>query len=227
MNEDRNRQEGKHLPATSSVSATTRTAEFDRQLQILIEKSFPAAAGLSETDFRSHIDPLRDRLGALPAPTSETALPFVIVLSRDLVPTAAVMETVVDSRGKPGVVNMDPVTPDDFKTKDGVEIPAGQAYLLADIDLGAQFLDVRPKDALPVIEAAGRLPLTIDEGVAVMTQFGDALQTHNAFQLLASRQDSLRIPSIWRSYNQPRLGWCWDGAPHPWMGSASAALRVG
>jgi hypothetical protein len=121
---------------------------------------------------------------------------------------------------------MDPVSPDDFKPVDGLGVPPGHAYMLADIDLGAKFLDVRPKDALPSIEKSGRLTLTIDEGIAIMTQYGDVLQTHNAFQLLASRQDSQRIPSIWRSYNRPRLGWCWDGAPHPWMGSASAAIRL-
>lgn len=221
------------MPAVSSLSSSTadvtatRIAEFDRQLHHLLDQSFAAKAHLSETEFRAVVEPLRSRLADLPAASGETALPFVIVLSRDLVPTEAAMTSVVDGRGKQGVVNMDPVSPDGFKPKDGVDLPPGQAYLLADIDLGAEFLDVRPKDALPAIEAAGRLTLTIDEGVAVLTQFPNVLQTHNAYQLLASREDSLRIPSVWRSYNQPRLGWCWDGAPHPWMGSASAAARVG
>lgn len=217
------------MSAQTSVAATDSAVlntEFDRQLQHLVDSSFPAAADLSEADFRAVVEPLRSRLASVPAPIAENTLPFVIVISRDLVPTQTVMDKVVDGRGRTGVVNMDPVTPDGFKPKAGVEVPAGSAYLLADIDLGAEFLDVRPKDALTVIEAAGRLPMTIDEGVAVMTQFGDALQTHNAFQLLASREDSQRIPSIWRSYDRPRLGWCWDGAPHPWMGSASAAVRV-
>lgn len=220
------------MPAVPSVSARTdatpeQIAEFDRQMRNLLDRPFPEAAGIDEDSFVALVEPLRRRLHRLPEPSAATSLPFLIVISRDLVPTREVMEAVVDGRGRRGVVNMDPTEPDAFKPKAGVEVPIEQAYLLADVDLGAEFLDVRPKDALPVIEGAGRLPLTIDEGVAVMTHFGDVLQTHNAFQLLASRQDSQRIPSIWRSYDQPRLGWCWDGAPHPWMGSASAALRLG
>jgi hypothetical protein len=216
------------LSATTSSPASikARDLEFDRQLLVMLDKSFPALAGISEAEFRGHVEPLRDRLTDLPAPSGDTALPFAIVISRDLVPTEAAMSHVIDSRGKSGVVNMDPVSPDDFKPVDGLGVPPGHAYMLADIDLGAKFLDVRPKDALPSIEKSGRLTLTIDEGIAIMTQYGDVLQTHNAFQLLASRQDSQRIPSIWRSYNRPRLGWCWDGAPHPWMGSASAAIRL-
>jgi hypothetical protein len=214
------------IPSTPAATSQV-TSEFDRQVQVLVEKSFPALADISAAEFRALLEPLRNRVADLPDPSDDTALPFVIVISSDLVPTEAAMGTVVDGRGMRGVVNMAPVSPDGFKPREGVALPAGQAYLLADVDLGAQTLNVRPKDALPIIEQAGRLTLTIDEGVAVMTHFGDALQTHNAFQLLASREDSQRMPSIWRSYNQPRLGWCWDGAPHSWMGSASAASRVG
>ena len=193
----------------------------------MLDRSFPALAGITESEFRAIVAPLRGRLADIPGPSSDRFLPFVVVISRDLVPTEAAMNKVLDSRGKAGVVNMDPVSPNDFNPAEGVDLPAGPAYLLVDVDLGAEFLDVRPRDARPAIERSGRLTLTIDEGVAVMTQYSDALQSHNAFQLLASRQDSQRIPSIWRSYDQPRLGWCWDGAPHPWMGSASAAARIG
>jgi len=215
------------MPATAAVDARATIAEFERQLQTLIDASFPAVAGISESAFRALVEPLHARLADLPAPKDETALPFVIVLGRDVVPTASAMAAVVDGRGRSAVVDMDPVSPDDFTPKEGVEIPADHAYLLADVDLGAWSLGVRPEDALPLIERRGRTPLTIDEGVAVLTQFPDVLDTHHAYQLLASRQQSKRIPSIWRSYGRPRLGWCWDGAPHSWMGSASAAARLG
>ena len=128
------------MSATTSVSATTPPTRRVR----------PSAPGHARQVLSRPRRHLRSRLPSASSnrcangssiclrPADETALPFVIVISRDLVPTEAAMETVVDSRGKPGVVNMDPVSPDDFKPKDGVEIPAGQAYLLADVDLGAR-----------------------------------------------------------------------------------------
>ena len=84
----------------------------------------------------------------------------------------------------------------------------------------------RPADALPRIRSAGRTPLTIDEGVALLTQHPEVLSERNAFQALASRADNKRIPSFWMSKGAPRLGWCWEGNPHSWLGAASAAQRL-
>lgn len=30
----------------------------------------------------------------------------------------------------------------------------------------------------------------------------------------------------WISANVPKLGWCWDGNPHTWLGVASATTRI-
>ena len=32
---------------------------------------------------------------------------------------------------------------------------------------------------------------------------------------------------MWISERAPKLGWCWDGNPHTWLGIASAGARVG
>jgi len=105
-------------------------------------------------------------------------------------------------------------------------VTSDATVVVKNIDTGAETLSVRPRDALPIIEGHGRTPLTIDEGVAVLAQFPEVLRTHNAYQLLASRRDDKRIPSIWTSYKQPRLGWCWEGNPHSWLGMASAGGRA-
>lgn len=107
-----------------------------------------------------------------------------------------------------------------------LDIPAAASYVLRDVDLGAEFFDVTPDDALPVILERGRSPLTIEEGVAVLSQFPDVLTTRNAFSLLGSRRGDRRVPALWISGGRPRLGWCWAGAPHWWLGSASCAERV-
>jgi hypothetical protein len=200
--------------------------EFQRQVQTLVDKGYPSMSGLSVDDFVALVAPLEQRLDDVPAPAGERRLPFAIVVTAGLVPTSAAMERVVDGNGRHGVVNMTPVTPNEFAPRPGTVLPAGPTYLIADIDTGRQTLNVRPRDALDLIESQGRLPLTIDEGVSLLTQFPDVLRTHNAFQLLASRRDDKRIPSIWTSYRQPRLGWCWDGNPHTWLGVASAASRL-
>jgi hypothetical protein len=192
----------------------------------LLDHDYPDAAGLSRSGFVALVEPLEDVLDAVPDSSADDALPFAIVVSSALVPTAYVMDQVVDGKGKPGLVDMTPVQPSDFVTVDAVDVPDAPVYLLVDVDTGSETLNVRPGDALGVITERGRTPLTIDEGVGVLTHFPHVLRTHNAFQLLASRRDDKRIPSIWTSYQRPRLGWCWEGNPHSWLGSASAAARM-
>jgi hypothetical protein len=206
---------------------TDASAEFSRQVQTLLDQDYAVASGRSRRDFLGLVEPLEDRLPDLPPASDDKAQPFAIVLTASVVPTEYVMEHVVDGKGTYGVVDMKPAEPTDFSTIDSVEVPEFLAYLVADVDAGTVTLNVRPRDALPIIEAHGRTPLTIDEGVAVLTQVPDLLHSHNAYQLLASRRGDKLIPSIWNSYRRPRLGWCWEGNPHPWMGSASAATRIG
>jgi hypothetical protein len=35
------------------------------------------------------------------------------------------------------------------------------------------------------------------------------------------------VPAFWISERAPKLGWCWDGNPHTWLGVASAGVRTG
>ena len=112
-----------------------------------------------------------------------------------------------------------------FAPIDGVTVPVG-LYVLEDVDTGADLVNVTPDDALPRILAAGRSPLTIEEGLALLDRDPELLRTHNAFSLLASRCGDRRVPALWTSKGRPRLGWCWAGNPHSWLGSASCAART-
>jgi hypothetical protein len=125
-----------------------------------------------------------------------------------------------------GFVGMDPTVPADYVPISGLDVPDATAYVLRDVDLGAEFFDVTPDDALQAILERGRSPLTILEGVAVLARFPNILAEQNAFSLLGSRRGDRRVPALWLSGGRARLGWCWAGAPHSWLGSASCAERV-
>ena len=81
---------------------------------------------------------------------------------------------------------------------------------------------MRPADAMPVIRSRGRTPLTIDEGIAVVTHAPHLLEKNKCFMLSGSRRNDRRVPALWISERAPKLGWCWDGNPHTWLGVASA-----
>jgi hypothetical protein len=212
-----------------TVVRTVAAPTFDQQVRRLLELDHPTKAGWSARRFRGTVDPLRDaalRAEAEADPGSGN-LPALLVVTGAWVPLETAMADVV-WKGRPGRVEMPPTTPADYVTIDEVRVPQAAAYLLLDVDTGADLQDVRPEDALIALRERGRTPLTIDEGVALLVQSPTILAERNAYSLLASRQPgSQRVPAIWTSFKAPRLGWCWDRNPHTWLGSASAAGRVG
>lgn len=201
-----------------------REIEFDRQLSNLIEKGYPALAGLRIEEFLAIVEPLRVHLPDVIA-GKRAHIPFIIVITSEIVIPERAM-TLVSVDGKKGSVAMTPVSPDEFTTIPDVSLPDPSAYLLCDISTGKSTLNVTPNDALKVILQDRRTPLTIDEGVSLMLQYPEILRTHNAFSLLGSRGSDKRVPAMWISYGKPRLGWCWAGNPHTWLGSASAGMRL-
>lgn len=205
--------------------------EFDRQVENLLLKGYPKIAGASVQEFLRHIEPLGRRIGRLTYSDIDFErghLPFVIVVKSDLVAAEKAM-SLVEREGKRGFTKMYPLEPSDFYTIDGVTIPTGMAYLLVDIDRGKKNINLPPSQALERIKGGRRSPLTIDEGIAVMTHYPGYLMKNNCFSLLASRHrgGDRRVPAIWiTSEKKPRLGWCWDGNPHSWLGSASCGGRI-
>jgi hypothetical protein len=195
-------------------------AEFIRQVDALVEKGYPALAGLGEPEFRRGLAPLGERMGELPDVT-DGRIPFVLVVAtvrpEDAIP-------LVDLRGKPGFTDMADLVR--FLPVREVEMPETWAYLLTEVDTGGETLNVTPDDAMGPILAASRSPLTLEEGVAVVTQFPEVIRTRNCFSLLGSRCGDRRVTAIWVSKGRPRLGWCWAGNRHTWLGSASCAGRL-
>jgi hypothetical protein len=203
--------------------------EYNHQIQNLIEKSYHQAAGMSESEFLKKVEPLKAKVATLNLPDSDFEkgyLPFVIVVTSDLVPTAQAMK-LVEKDGKTGITKLFPHEPTDFNTIPEVAVPNGTIYLLIDIDRGQENINQPPSEAMEKIRATGRSPLTIDEGVALVTHYPEFLRKNNCFSLLASRHaGDQRVPAIWiNSDKNPNLGWCWNGNPHTWLGSASCSER--
>jgi hypothetical protein len=204
-------------------------AEFDRQVGVLLQKGYPKAAGLTATEFMEHVDPLRETLADLADadPRIEAgSIPFVIVVKRDLVPGDHAVR-LVERRGKPGFSVLDPDDLERFAPVEGLSLPDGSAYLAVDIDTGTDTLNVTPDDALRLIETRDRSPLTIDEGIAVITHWPEAVAKNAGFSLPGSRCGDRRVTALWISQGRPKLGWCWAGNPHSWLGSASCGRRIG
>jgi Family of unknown function (DUF5701) len=183
---------------------------------------------LSEKTFRKKLEPLKSKLSETPSlevNLEQGKLPFVLVVQSDLLKAEELMSR-LNFHGKTGIVSMYPRTPEDFKTIVQVIIPDGIAYLLTDVDRGKAFLNVIPEIALKTIMQENRSPLTINEGIAVLTHYPEFLQKNHCFSLLASRTTDQRVPALWISEKKPKLGWCWDRNPHTWLGSASCGARV-
>ena len=103
-----------------------------------------------------------------------------------------------------------------------VDVPEGD-YELVGVDLGDATRDVPPADA--VAGFGGRSPLTIEEGLAVFAADPSVIAPNRGFSLAGSSRGDRRCPALWVSKGAPKLGWCFLGAPHTWLGTASCAAR--
>jgi hypothetical protein len=187
----------------------------------------------SEPELRELVEPLRDRADSLAGEDSTSTVPVVLVVTREVVsPYDTVPLLHLDNGSKPGRVdrNHGEGDLDSYQPIDGCEPPAA-AYLLVGVERGEEFCNVRPEDATRTIRERGRTPLTIDEGIALVTQVPPVLEKNKCFMLAGSRRTALsgdrRVPALWISERAPKLGWCWDGNPHTWLGTASAGARLG
>jgi hypothetical protein len=113
--------------------------------------------------------------------------------------------------------------------------------VVTDLDRGDAMANWSPDEALPAIAEAHRTALTLTEGLHWLLQRPDALERNHCFMTIASRRPKpdgsldTRTPALWISNgtgrdgavnrNAPKVGWCWAGNRHTWLGFASAAGR--
>ena len=130
---------------------------------------------------------------------------------------------------------------DDFSPIASIDVPDAPLYLLYDLDRGDAMANWSPDEALPAIADAGRTPLTLTEGVHWLLQRPDVLERGHCFMTIGSRLRKpsgaldARTPAVWISNgtgrdgsanrDAPKVGWCWAGNRHTWLGFGSAGGR--
>ena len=120
-------------------------------------------------------------------------------------------------------------------------LPQAPIYVIRDLDRGDAMANWSPDEALPAIEDAGRTPLTLTEGLHWLLQRPEVLERGHCFMTIGSRKPKssggldARTPAVWISNgtgrdgaanrDAPKVGWCWAGNRHTWLGFASAGSR--
>jgi Family of unknown function (DUF5701) len=221
-----------NLRTTESLPVFDAAAEFDRQVRNLLDKDYPALTGLGQEAFSDLVAPLRDSAsarGGSMRPPEEGRVPFLLVVTRALAPIERTLPlTTVHGRTKPGFIDRlyEPGALERFVPAKEIELPDEHAYLLLDVDRGEEFCGAVPNQAMATLTERRRTLLTLEEGIALLTQHPAALAKNKCFSLGGSRCGDRRVPALWISGNAPKLGWCWEGNPHTWLGMASAAGRT-
>lgn len=215
----------------SRIGSPDPGAEFDRQVRNLVERDWPTTARLTPEQFTALVAPLRDLAAGTEdgmwAPDAGR-VPFLLVVTREVAPIEHTMaRTTLHGRTEPGFVDrsFEPGALERFTAVEETGLPDPRAYLLFGVERGEEFCGAVPGDALGTIAARGRTPLTIEEGIALITHFPETLVKNKCFSLGGSRSGDRRVPAIWISRHAPKLGWCWEGNPHTWLGMASAGSR--
>ena len=204
---------------------------LDRQIDAFVAAGLHHLADLSEPAFRELFEPLRAHAAAVSqqADPSSGALPYVPVITDALIdPAARVPGLRLASSTREGILDRnhgdEGLAP--YKPVPSLELPEAPVYLLIDVERGDEFRDVAPHDALPTIAARARTPLTIAEGLSIQAAHPEFMFKNHCYMLAGSSRGDKRVPALWISDKSPKLGWCFQGVPHTWLGVASAASRA-
>ena len=165
----------------------------------------------------------------------------LLVVHPRLVPVADLVPLL--RRGdRPGFVVEDMTDLAEFGPAPGVEVPDADLYAVHAPERGDEHADRSPDEADPRIRSRGRDLMTAAEGVAWVLQQPEVLERNRCFMTTGSRRPRVtgrgldaRVPALWVSNgtgrdgrdrrDAPKLGWCWAGNRHTWLGIASVGGR--
>ena len=195
--------------------------EASRQLDRIVALGYADVADMSEDAFRALAQPL---IAALEH--SDLGSDILLIPTRELVsPESLIARTSINRMA--GFTTMPPRDIASFLPQDGFSPPEGPFYLVVEPHTGTCYINREPDVARKLIDSDERLPLTLEEGLAIATQHPEWLLEKNGFNLLGSRSADGRVPSIWMSQNAPRLGAVWPNSRHTWLGNAYCMARRG
>ncbi|QTE01789.1 DUF5701 family protein [Streptomyces cyanogenus] len=214
------------LPAVPALPALRAQAER------LIELGVHAIAGLPAAGVRA----FAARAGA----AEDADGGVLLAVHPDRAPASA-LAPLLRRDGKPGFVVGDMSDVDLFTPLDTLALPHAPLYVLTGLDRGDRMANWSPDEALPAVTAEGRTPLLLAEGIHWVLQQPAVLQRNHCFMTIGSRLRKAggaldaRTPALWISNgtgrdgrerrNAPKVGWCWAGNRHTWLGFGSATDR--
>ncbi|MEU8850621.1 DUF5701 family protein [Streptomyces sp. NPDC048564] len=216
------------MPDISSDATVTALPPLAAQAAVLIELGVHELAGIPADELRTFAENAGD--------TDGDAL---LAVHPDRAPASA-LAPLLRRDGKPGFVVVDMPDVDDF-VPDIVELPDAPLYVVTGLDRGDRMANWSPEEALPALTAEGRSPLLLHEGIHWVLQQPPILERNRCFMTIGSRLRKpngtldARTPAIWISNgtgrdgrerrNAPKVGWCWWGNRHTWLGFGSATGR--
>ncbi|WP_338703601.1 DUF5701 family protein [Streptomyces sp. Q6] len=200
------------------------------QAERLIELGVHDIAGLSAADVRAFGKEAEERGGDV-----------LLVVHPDRAPASA-LAPLLRRGDKPGFVVVDMTDVDRFTPIESVDVPDAPLYLVARPDRGDDMADWSPGEALPALTERDRTPLLLTEGIHWVLQQPGVLDRNHCFMTIGSRLPKAdgtldaRTPAIWISNgtgrdgrerrDAPKVGWCWAGNRHTWLGFASTTHRA-
>jgi hypothetical protein len=200
------------------------------QLTLLASLGVPALAGLTDAEFQRLGSRLPEHSGA------------VVALHPSAVPPSA-LTPLLRRSDKPGFVVSDMVDVDRFAALPELDIPDEPLYLVADVTRGDELRNWSPDEAYAEFTKHGRTPLTLNEGICWILTQPEVLEPNHCFMTIGSRKEKAngtldtRTPALWISggtgrdgainRGAPKVGWCWAGNRHTWLGFASGSGRIG
>jgi len=159
---------------------------FDDQLNAVIENDYPQAAGISVAQFRECIQPLK-RLVERYRPTGSGGIPFLIVVPERFVPIPKQLQALQTSNIS--LLRLTAILP-----VPGVHVP-DNPYLALTITDGRDFRSQTPVSCIQKLRRQKRSPLTLCEGIALVTHFPCVLR-HHAIDLFNSVYGATNVPTL-------------------------------
>lgn len=216
------------MPDTSTTAAVAPLPPLATQAEHLIRLGVHELAGMPAAELRTF---------AVDAGRGDSDV--LLAVHPDRAPASA-LAPLLRHEGRPGFVVTDMPDVDRF-APDTVELPDASLYLVTGLDRGDHMANWSPDEALPALTKEGRTPLLLTEGIHWVLQQPAVLERNRCFMTIGSRLRKAngtmdaRTPAIWISNgtgrdgrerrNAPKVGWCWWGNRHTWLGFASATGR--